>query len=516
MTKIKINSPFLKKRTLKLHWFGNVYQDHQNNWRIQVGFEEDKQLTKGLLPIGVLPILRLGQWYHDGIPLDSQKEGNLFIIEVPNQVSFQVINSLDTCQQFNYYLHRDSELIKQMVISFTINGVTCYIPQVELIRSLFALHKNFCNAILRPNGLSLLVKSIELKPEKIDIEFTKLLSLNAITPQFIKHFVWLVSNPAIYSSFESVFYQSIKQNEMRLKNGVPLSFVPPSLKGVTLTCRGKIKAKEVLILEVIGFDGLDIEVDSCSYKHPYLKERIHVSGLKKRRISKTKVNNMEIDSYSDELPGENTREPIIEQQSTKLGFNSPLEIIPVKNNNQTINKGNMFISWQGQGGATSIGAVDESVNGGKLTPVDVRSLDVQENKKHGLESFLEMIELLRKTYPEISPSTTLLNLPLGRRFSILPDGQRRKCAVVKIEINRKITYILEVACPDGHSLSTLILYLENGILRDHENRIQRILRDLVFNQGHWDQKSIRNLNYVKLRHVNVGLQDWAERMYKYI
>lgn len=176
----------------------------------------------------------------------------------------------------------------------------------------------------------------------------------------------------------------------------------------------------------------------------------------------------------------------------------------------------MFISWQGQGGATSIGAVDESVNGGKLTPVDVRAIDAQENKKHGLEKFLEMIELLINNHFEISLATTILNLPRGRKFSILPDGQRRKCAVVKIEIKRKITYILEVACPDGHSLSTLILYQENGVLRDHENRIQRILRDLVFNQGHWDQKSIRNLNYVKLRHVNVGLQDWAERMYKYI
>lgn len=303
MSIIKINSPFLKGKTLKLHWFGNVYQDHQKNWRIQVGFEENKQLTKGLLPIGVLPILRLGQWYHDGIPLDTQKEGILFSFTIPNQVSFQLINSLETCQRFNYYLHRDSELIKQLVLSFKINDMTYFISQVELIRSLFALHKTFSNAMLRPNGLSLVVKNIEINPEKIDIEFTKLLSLNAITPEFIKHFVWLVSNPAIYSSFESIYFQSINLNEMRLKNGVPLSFVPPSLNGVTLTCRGIVKAKEVLILEVMGFDGLDIAVDSCSYNHPNLKERIHVSGLKKRRISKTKVNNVEIDSYSDELLG---------------------------------------------------------------------------------------------------------------------------------------------------------------------------------------------------------------------
>lgn len=176
----------------------------------------------------------------------------------------------------------------------------------------------------------------------------------------------------------------------------------------------------------------------------------------------------------------------------------------------------MFISWQGQGGASSIGGVDESVNGGKLTPVDVRSLDAQENKKHGLENFLEMIELLRKTYPEISLSTTLLNLPPGRRSSILPDGQRRKCAVVRIQTYKKITYILEVACLDGHSLSTLILYLEDRLIRNHENRIQRILRDLVFNQGHWDQKSIVSLNYDKLRHANVGLDDWVERVFKII
>lgn len=222
-----------------------------------------------------------------------------YLHSLPNQVSLQVIKSLDTCQRFNYYLHRDSELIKQLVISFKINDMTYFVPQVELIRSLFALHKTFCNTMLRPNGLSLLVKSIGLKSEKIDIQFTKLLSLNTITPQCIKHFVWLISNPAIYSSFESVFYQSINQNEMRLKNGVPLKFVPPSLKGLTLTCRGMVKAKEVLILEVMGFDELDIAVDLCSYKHPNLKERSHFLGLKKKRISKTKVNNIEIESSSE-------------------------------------------------------------------------------------------------------------------------------------------------------------------------------------------------------------------------
>lgn len=513
MSSIRIKAQALEKKTVKLHWFGNVRQDVRNNWRLGVAFEDKNQLIKIECPIGLLPMLRIGQWYHNGTPMATQKEGMIGAVTIPAGTAFQQDTSLAVCRRFQYYLYRDAELIKQQMLSFTVHGTTYHIPQIEIIRALFALHKVCSNAMLRPNGLSLLINQASIQNQELNIVFAKEIPVSTLTDAFVHHIGWILSNADVRTSFESIYMQ-VYQQGMYLKYGVPLSLVPPDLDGITLTYRGILNGNEVMILEIIGIDGLQSSINTITYTHPLLKERIYVPGLKKRQIQKGKLDKVEVDATSKEMPREDNRQPIIEQEPTKLGFGSQPKIVKVANKTQNIHQGDIYVSRQGRGGATVKGGVDESIVGGKLQPIDVQSLDVQESKSHGLEQFLQMIHLMRSSYPELTISVSLIDLPLGRKFSVLPDGQRRKCAVVRTERSGNITYILEVACPDGHSLSTLLLYPMNNDVNIHEKYIQGILRNLVLNQGHWNQRKITCFNFDKSRHISSDFQQWMERLYR--
>ncbi|GED17241.1 Tn7-like element transposition protein TnsE [Aneurinibacillus migulanus] len=513
MSSIRIKAQALEKKTVKLHWFGNVHQDARNNWRLGVAFEDKNQLLKIECPVGLLPMLRIGQWYHDGTPMATQKEGTIGAVTIPAGATFQQDTSLAVCRRFQYYLYRDTELIKQQMLSFTVHGVTYHIPQTEMIRAFFALYKVCSNAMLRPNGLSLLVNHASVQNQELSIVFAKEIPVSTLTDAFVQHIGWVISNTDIRISFESIYMQ-VYQQGMYLKYGAPLSFVVPNLDGITLTYRGTLNGNEMMVFEIVGIDGLYSPINTITYTHPLLKERIYVPGLKKRQIQKGKLDEVEVDTTSKEVPREDNRQLVIEQEPTRLGFSSQAKVVKVSNKMQNIHQGDIYVSQQGRGGSTVHGGVDESIKGGKLQAIDVQSVDVEESKPHGLEQFLQMIDLMGESYPELTISNSLIDLPLGRKFSVLPDGQRRKCAVVRIERYNRITYILEVSCPDGHSLSTLLLYSISKDINVHEKYIQKILRDLIYNQGHWKLKKVQHFSVRLVRHFNINIDKWVEKIYK--
>lgn len=58
----------MKKRMLKLHWFGNVRQNKQKDWRIRCGFveKETNELIEADIPFGYSAGLYIGAWYDNG------------------------------------------------------------------------------------------------------------------------------------------------------------------------------------------------------------------------------------------------------------------------------------------------------------------------------------------------------------------------------------------------------------------------------------------------------------------
>lgn len=183
-----------------------------------------------------------------------------------------------------------------------------------------------------------------------------------------------------------------------------------------------------------------------------------------------------------------------------------------------MNQGDEYISNSDRGGGIkqTVAGLDESIFGGKITPIEFKSMEIADtHMNYGLEQFIAMIKYLVSNNNHLSVSINFVYLPLGRKFSYLLDGRRRVCAIVKVNNGLKESFILEVAVPDNRSLSTLIVPSSGSAYRN-EIHIQELLTKLVFNSGSWGHSFLKNQQHNKVRHSNETTRNWAQRIRNYI
>lgn len=510
MSNVKIAPWPFNDLKVKLLWFGNVFQKNQK-WRIQVGFEVNGKSEILDFPVGLLPLFRIGQWYYNGTPLSTQKEGILSQVKVLKFDQGQIMDSLGACRAVGYYLHGQPNLMKNKLWAFSVDNVIYYVPFIELLRVLFATGKDVSNAIFRPNGLNYLIDQVTHVGNSIEILFSKEVPKSSLEDDFIRHIAWVLSDDRVYASFESVFSYIYAQNGRQF--GVSLEIALPALSELELYYRGIVRSNEVLILEILGIDGLDDNLEIIDVRHPLLKEKMYVPGTKKRVYSQKNPDIFEIQTQTSDIPKKDSDQPVVKTDATRLGFNNETLIRKFKVPSQIIHQGNEFTVIPGRGGAVVVAGVDESVDGGKLQPLNVKSLEIGVvNQETGLEDFLKMIKYLSTHYKDLKIDISLIELPSHRRFAYLDTGEKRKCAVVKIMRNNRTTYVLEIARPDEHLVTTLLLYPDNYDQKDHDEKIQQILRKLSFKQGHWPLIS-EFVRSKKLKHTKKLHFEWAKRLY---
>ncbi|WP_163528060.1 Tn7-like element transposition protein TnsE [Halobacillus ihumii] len=521
MESIKLRPWPFDNRVVKLHWFGHVRLTSSKKWRITVAFEDRNQVELIQYPIGLLPILRLGQYYQKGYLLTSQKEGMIDVTRVHDLTVGYTSKSIDVARRFQYFLYKKRELINQKVWSFQSGSNYYYIPHTELIRALFTNNKVLANALLRPKGLVYLLSHQQINGRHASFDFSQEIPATIISDDFVRHFVWLYSVPEIRNAFESVqtnvYANAAKSNG--LTNGMPLELVPPKLKDSFWTFRGKRQGKHVFIYELLDFTVMKLPFDEIDYSHVSIKKRVYSNNPKKKRISESgKEQDFEVDPKEENQAKEDTHQPVVKSEATQMTFEGRTEVKRTAKQEQQVNQGDIYTTKDGRGGALLTAAsVDESIAGGSIQPIDFKTLEITyERNGYGLEDFYKMIQYLKEMHLELRISMNLINLPIGRKFSWLPDGRRRVCAVVRIEKNgRKSVYILEVARPDQRSLSTLIVQMEEVKNRKgEEETIHGLLYGLVFNGGNWRKRSLQKVTYSKLRHTSKDSEHWAERVYE--
>lgn len=521
MASIKLKPWPFEDRVVKLHWFGHVRLTSPKKWRITVAFEDRNKVELVQYPIGLLPMLRLGQYYQKGQPLTSQKEGTVDVTRVQDLTAGYTAKSIDVARRFQYFLYKNYELIQQKVWCFQSGRNYYYIPHTELIRALFINNKVLANALLRPKGLVYLLNHHQSNGCHASFGFSQEIPATIISDDFVRHFVWLYSLPEIRNSFESVqtnVYANAT-NSNGLAHGMPLELVPPKLKNSFWTFRGKRQGKHVFIYELLDFSVKGLPFDEIEYSHVSIKKRVYSKCPKTRRISESgKEQDFEIDSKEDNHAKEDTHQPVAESEATQMAFEGRTEVKRIAKQEQQVNQGDTYTTKDGRGGALVTAAnVDESIVGGNIQPIDFKALEITyERNGYDLEGFYRMIQYLEEAHPELLVSMNLINLPIGRKFSWLPDGRRRVCAIVRIEKNgRKPVYILEVARPDQRSLSTLIVQMKDVKNRKgEEETIHGLLHGLVFNGGNWHKKSLQRITFSKLRHTSKEPEYWAERVYE--
>ncbi|MDC3424332.1 Tn7-like element transposition protein TnsE [Aquibacillus sp. 3ASR75-11] len=519
MASIKLKPWSFDERTVKLHWFGHIRLTSSNAWRITVAFEDQQKVALVDYPIGLLPILRIGQYYQNGRPLATQKDGMIYTVNIDNLSKGKTEQSLDICRQFGYFLYGKAELITQKMWSFYSNGVRYHIPQVELIRALYVKNKLLANVLLRPNGMEYLLNDSDISEKSASFHFSREIPASLINEEFVQHFAWLYLVQDIKNSFESIQTNVYaKSTEYGLSYGQPLELIIPNLPNSNWTFRGKRIGNDIMIYELLSFTGAELPLDRIEYSHVSIKKRNYTDLPNKKQISSMgKEQNFEIETNQDKHAKEDTHQPVVDQEATQMKFVNRPKIERIAKYEQEIHQGDTYITKEGRGGAiTTSSSVNESISGGQAQPVDFKTLEVTNEKDgYGLDQFFEMIKCFEEMYPELHITMSIVNLPIGRTFSWLPDGRRRICAVVSIRRKgEKPIHILEIARPDQRSLSTLIVILnkKGNRKKEEEEQIQQLLAGLVFNSGNWRKYQLNKLSHVKLKHTSKSPEQWAERV----
>ncbi|MFJ6209198.1 Tn7-like element transposition protein TnsE [Lysinibacillus sp. NPDC092081] len=473
------------------------------------------------MPIGVLPILKIGVPYQDGMPLLTQKVGTLFEVRVSNFKNGKSSKAIDVCRNFNYFLHKKPELMMQNMWSFKSDEIIYHIPQTEIIRALFAVNKTMSNALFRPNGLDFLVNRISMNEDLLaTIDFADEVPNSIVTDDFARYFGWIFLHPEMKKSYSSV--QSNLYGEMTVSSklkGIQPEVVIPKMLDFRLTARGIKQNNEVLILEWIGSDIANPPFRELELRHKSIKKRIYSSDKRKMRISnKDKDGEYELNENNGERSREDTNQLVIETDSTQLAFRHLPIVNRISNHEQKVNHGDDYISNIGQGGGTQrrTVALDEALFGGNIKPIEFKNIEVADTfMNYGLEKFLKMLNYLSEEREILAVSVNFAYLPLGRKFSYLSDGRRRICAIAKVKSKNRILFILEIAVPDNKSISTMIVS-SSGNMKSDEKTINDLLTRLILWGGSWSGEYLMKMPHFRIRHSNEIARHWMARIIKYI
>ncbi|MBD8498518.1 Tn7-like element transposition protein TnsE [Paenibacillus arenosi] len=520
--------PFPEDQEAELYWFGSPYMDYKENWRIRVAFRISSNNIKVVsYPWGTLPCLRIGQLYTNGA-YDPVKplNGSTFKLSINNLSQGIVVNSFKLPKRL-IDLNKNPELGLQNIIQFKVDSLTYCIPVIEFIRAMFVNSRNMALHLLQPHGLELLVDRSEMYGDVLHFDMSARVPVKLATDSNARHLSWIYMDRRIRAMWDSVyqllFSQAIKNSpqnpQAALKKGIPMDIDLTEIGPLQMHVRGEQFIDYVLVKEIIGFSGFEHPHEKILFWHPSKKRRESTYGDKQVRLTSRADNDDFILNDESDHAKEDIHQDVLEAPPTFMHFSNVPVVTTRRQNVRQSNTGQDVIVNSGRGGKAS-GAQQEvstqdSIVGGDTPPIDFQTLEtIPASEGIGLESFFEMIQYLKQTYP-VTISMSLLRIPLGKRFSVCPNGARRTCAVVQITHHLKIRYIVEVARPDSWSISTLIFnQREQTPLYRIEHYIKELLEKMVQKGGHWDQTLLNQYKVEKLKHYKSDKsEEWALKLY---
>jgi hypothetical protein len=522
--------PFAPQETVELCWFGSPFTDAKGRWRLQIALrKQDGNLEIVSYPWGTFPLLRLGQRYVNGVfdPV-SPLLGHIETMRVKDLHSGSAIIGFDIPGSLMYF-QKKPELGKQHVIKYEINGVDYFIPVMEWIRCLFVKNRTLAYYLLHPHGLELLVDRIWQRNDVLFLDLNRRIPEKFARPNDVLHLVWILTSPGVRQAWDSVYnslFRSALVNKTHqpisyFRTGIPLQMELPSIGPCELTVRCIRNRNQVLVLEVLGISDLRVPIAKVVYTHPSLKKQQSIFGPKRLLLSERKQNDQYELNEQSENAKEDVHQDVLDTPPTFFGFVQMPEMIVHRKDVRNVHTGEEIPVRSGRGGkhagTAQLVSAEDSVYGGDTPPLEFSSLQsVPAREGIGLEDFFRVIHLLIESY-SFKVRMSVFRLPSGRRFSICPNGVRRTCAVVQVTTPTVQKYILEIARPDGWSISTLILTPKRQLsFGKIEHYIKVLLDGLVNKGGHWDRAVLdqcAELDIDKMKHVlQEDVRRWAERL----
>jgi hypothetical protein len=530
MASLRIKTwPFAEGQEAKLVWFGSPHTDYRGNWRLRVAFRATTGELKVIsYPWGLLPYLRLGQIYADGVyDQVAPLEGSAFKVTIDG-LDQGVVETGFALPKRLIDFHKNPELGLQKVIQYRSDGLTFCLPVTELIRALFINSRYLSYYLLQPHGLDLLIDRGEFQNNTFFLDLSSRVPAKLANDTNARHLSWIHLDPGIHSMWDSVygrlFSQAVKLSRNNptaaFRKGVPLDVELPSTGKLELHVRGVQFINHVLVKEIIAISGFRHPVGDIVFWHPSKKRHESIYGDKKLRLSPKSNNDDYVINDQSENAKEDTNQDVLETPPTYMRFTNYPIVTTRRESIRHSRTGDDVLITTGRGGKSSgmqEVSVQDSVVGGDTPPIDFQTLEtIPYSDAVGLEAFFEMIQIMKRTFP-YSIRMSVLRVPSGKRFSTCSNGDRRACAIVHLTTANSQVYIIEVARPDNWSISTLLLFPgESSSTSRVEGTIKKLLETLVQKGGHWDQNIFnqhRGINFDKVKHYrNDDIGDWMYRI----
>ncbi len=449
-------------------------------------------------PIGMLPILTLGQHYHEGRLLRLSHRGEPMTCILSDLADYEEITSADIPESL--YSFGNQTTGTQRLFKYKAGGLEILIPTTELIRYLFAHNRTLANAMMRDAGLMTLFRAV--KPDfydELQIDFTEDMPLKAISNKFAEEFSWLAVDTEARKSWDSIFSMSYGQNY--------LSFIPPSIKNSKCEFRVVRYCNQVLVLEVMLMSGKVQPCKKLIFTHPSMKQTIKMGSPKNIDIDVT--GNMDTDpdgelakfEYEHKLDANglgstaNLNPQILHNGLKRVSFENRIKIerqfnidIREAENKEKISSGTTAKSHPVKK-IINISAGDVS-GFAELPPAEFSLLTPEIEADIGdLACVADVVESMAALVPDRRFSLSYCRLKPGKSFST--NGRApRLAAIGMVETNNSPTIcILDVDHSGGYALSLLTVTFKKQMpMIEIESAIQKILDGLVDNNGHWSNR----------------------------
>ena len=472
---------------VKIVHIGNLFK-YENNprWYINLWFNPFQE--KNFVSFSQIPLLARSRILNQTDRADSQVDTGS--VNFTNQVYLEEIK-LSECPVLE--LERDSiRKFEGREWGFKFkqqNGLTVYLPQLELARVLFLTSSYLSRAAMSTADLiNDFDVHTDLRADKavINVMGTTSFPMRAFNYTAVRNMIaWILLDPNARGSFtsiarnlnvESVFNKTLRTWSFR--------FTPPDLKGWELGYKGKLDraSKSLLVYEITALDIVPDIPSMVEFWHPtFIENKMTESSDSKEKKSSYQQRPDDI-VIDDEGSSSSRSEPEIMQNiDPKISFKKPF--LTKKQTGKEKFGGKSVGEGEGSGVVADAVSTAEPEDGGELQAADFASgedeTDYTKFYEDRFSGFFQMLEVLEKEHGCEVLNKITNELPNAGRSKkhLLKTGTPRTICCVTVVRKGTLFKILEIDTSDGiKMISTRVVMVADD---EHWNDNYRSLKQRI-------------------------------------
>ncbi|MGJ8526011.1 Transposon Tn7 transposition protein TnsE [Halomonadaceae bacterium LMG 33818] len=522
---------------------GNIFRSsrpHAQSWRIAALFEDryDKRSMEKF-DIEAASVLGVGRTFTGDGNTPYQSKRGFHEIVLPHVHSWGE-NDLGNFPDLWWGLAKRGEIASQRCFVFQVGELTVWLPKFELARKLF-FHAGFLTrAALVSNGLDMLF-NIEEREDEATLHIHTLARTgvplkNMLHQAYQRHFSWLLLEPEVRRSFESIWEhlnKEVQQSESRYERW-NFNFLPPAnIHGTKITVSGRLSKdeKSILVGEICSLSGLKITNQrDVVFHHPSHKAPIRGNASPGNSVGNAE--NMDIEVDINHEPSDGNAPELIELPDESISFDSHISTRMAYAGERAAGYGRKTDDdgLAGGDGSSRVLGIGEPVMDGTNSAGELQQLGKDEISRELLRN---RFALLYETIKQIGEDPRLQLVSIEARplpavgrcsFHMINADTPRCCLVARFRLrDGREKYLLELDMSDGKkAMSTSII--DFGLGTKVEKLLNKILEQTV-KKSRWPKLFLNMyMTFDSVHHFKEGtgaenagrLSIWQNRLKKII